>query len=176
MTRIRRVLILGGARSVFIDMNDAYRLCPEYDAVFGINDIVQEVPEITHALTMHPDKMPKWLEGRVDNGHSTDLEFWTAADKKVPPDLPFQRIRNTRGGSGLLAIYVARHLGFNKIVLAGIPMTQEGEHYHTSGKWRECRLYRVVWENESTEKDDVRSLSGWTREKFGEPTIDWFNR
>jgi hypothetical protein len=93
----------------------------------------------------------------------------------VPGDceVEFQRIPNTRGGSGLLAIYVARYLGYDKKVLAGIPMSPEMGHFFDERDWKECKLYRVVWEHNATLREDVRSMSGWTMQTFGFPEWDW---
>src|SRR5690606_12765406 len=104
-------------------------------------------------------KAPRWLAERRKNGHP-DIKgkYWTANDRmaQAPKELDFQSLKNTRGGSGLLAVYVARYLNCTKIVLAGIPMTIKGEHYHTAGNWKECKLYRVVWEANASLKTDVR--------------------
>lgn len=168
-----RVLILGGAKSVFDDMRQAQAMCT-FDAVIAINDIGFEIPEIDYWCSMHPDKLAlKWLPQRRDNGYPDPKSLWTSRDKKVPNDIEFQTLKNTRGGSGLLAIHVARYLNFSKIVLAGVPMEAEGEHYHTPGKWKECKLYRIVWEADKSLKHDVRSFSGWTRDTYGVPTADW---
>lgn len=174
MITSKSVVILGGSKEVFSDYASACKLW-DFDAVIAINDIGAEMPEIDFWCTMHPEKMPKWLEQRRFNGFEDPKSFWTSHDRKTPEglDVEFQTVKNTRGGSGLLAVYVARHLGYNKIVLCGIPMTAEGQHYHTSGAWKECKLYRIVWEKNPTLKDDVRSFSGWTQEKFGMPTETW---
>lgn len=176
---MKSVLILGGGKCVFEDHERAIAM-HDFDSVMAINDIGVVMHKVDFWVSMHPEKMPKWLEARRANGHPDPSSFWTSHDRAVPTGalavkqgLVFNTIRNTRGGSGLLAIYAARYLKFDRIVLAGVPMTREQEHFHKSGWWKECNLYRVVWENNASLKEDVRSLSGWTRERFGEPTVDW---
>lgn len=171
---IETALILGGSKNVFSDIEEAFSF-KYYDYVIAVNDIGTEFEWINHWVTMHPDKMPRWLEQRRYNNFPDPLNFWTSVDRKVPNGITFEQIRNTRGGSGLLAIYVARKLGATKIVLAGIPMESNAEHYHTSGNWKECRLYRKIWEADTSLKIDVRSVSGWTKNFLGVPTIDWFH-
>lgn len=168
----KTALILGGAKSVFKDYERALELFKP-DVVIGVNDIVAEVPEITHFCTMHPKKAPKWIEERRKNGFPDPVKYWTSTDKSAPPGFTFEQIPNTRGGSGLLAIYVARYLKYDKKILAGIPMTREGQHFFIQSDWNECKLYRVVWEKNPTLREDVRSMSGWTMETFGFPTQEW---
>ena len=169
-------VILGGAKNVFDDYARATEM-HDFDLVIGINNIVSEVPEINHAVTMHPDKMAKWLEDRQANGFPPIPKLWTARERTIPEGHNYEILKNTRGGSGLLAIFVARYLNCQKIVLCGIPMERLEEHYHTAGQWKECKLYRRIWEaNESLKRnDDIRSLSGgWTQEQYGQPSLDWF--
>ncbi len=167
-------LVLGGAKCVFEDYAKA-RSLGEFSVVIGANDIIAEISEINHAVSMHPGKLPRWLKKRKENGHPDVEGLWTAFDRspQVPQGLKVEFLRNTRGGSGLLAVYVARKLGCDRIVLAGVPMTLQGEHFHTPGWWKEYHLYKVVWDANASLKTDVRSMSGWTMEKFGEPTPSW---
>lgn len=174
MTGNKTALILGGAMSVFDEYKRAKRLC-KFSVVIGVNDILGEVPEITDFVSMHPGKIARWLDKRRENGYPDPTTYWTSRDRacQAPKGFKFETLPNTRGGSGLLAIYVARHLGCNKIVLAGIPMTISGEHYHTPGRWKECNLYRIVWKANASLKTDVRSFGGWTRDNYGEPSRSW---
>lgn len=174
MTPNKTALVLGGALSVFEEYEQAKKL-HDFSLYIGVNDVIGEIPEISHAVSMHPGKMDRWLKARRDKGFIDPKHYWTSRDRAVQAvgDLKFDTIPNTRGGSGLLAVYVARHLGCNKIVLAGIPMSIKGEHFHTPGLWKECRLYRVVWEANASLKTDVRAFSGWTGGTYGPPTRDW---
>lgn len=177
---MKSILICGGAKCVFDDMERAH-VMHEFDSIMAINDIGMHLPKLDFWVSMHPDKMVRWLEGRRNNGHPDPISFWTGHDRAVPTGakavqlgLTFQTLRNTRGGSGLLAIFAARYMQFDRIALAGIPMQREEEHFHKPGWWKECNLYRTVWENNaSLRSGDVRSFSGWTRDKFGEPTVEW---
>lgn len=178
---MKTILIAGGAKCVFDDFERATKM-HNFDSIMAVNDVGQELPKLDFWVSMHPEKMVRWLEGRRKNGHPDPTSLWTGHDRAVPTGaqavklgLTFNTIRNTRGGSGLLAIYVARYLKFERIVLAGIPMSRDQEHYHKPGWWKECNLYRVVWENNGSLKEDCRSMSGWTRAKFGEPTKEWLS-
>lgn len=166
-------LILGGANSVWDDLRRAFEF-HDFKTVIAVNDVGMEFPEVDQWCTMHPEKMGHWLGVRRDNGYP-DPVLWTAPDRLKRSTLAFRHLKNTRGGSGLLAVYVARHLGYKKIVLAGIPMHRDFEHYHTPGAWTECKLYRIMWERDASLLADVRSMSGWTMEHLGSPTEEWLS-
>lgn len=170
-------LIIGGANTVFADIEEAYGLFRP-DAVFAINDVVEHFEDVDYFCSMHPEKSDVWLGNREDNGYAPPRELWTAHDrvKRAPAGMEYKSIGNTRGGSGLLAVYVAKKLGFERIVLAGIPMHANNAHFFDNRQWRECRLYQVVWEADPSLRDgSVRSLSGWTKEQFGYPDVFWLN-
>jgi len=165
-------LICGGAASVFEDIEAAKKLF-QPSAIFAINNILADIPDVDHFISMHPMKMPGWLKKRRENGFLVDpKDYWTAKDKTPPKGFEFKTIPNTRGGSGMLAVFVARYLGY-KSVLAGIPMTVVGAHYHNTRPWAECLHYRIVWERNESIRHDVRSMSGWTREWLGFPDEEW---
>jgi hypothetical protein len=78
------------------------------------------------------------------------------------------------GSSGLFAVKVAIEEGFERIVLAGVPMTAEGAHYYDAKVWTAAHVFHSGWNHRLPQiKDIVRSMSGWTRELLGEPTRDW---
>jgi hypothetical protein len=172
--KTKAALICGGAKSVFEDIEQSKFLF-EPDAVFAINDVLAQIPHVDFFVSMHPSKAPAWLKARRQNGYPDPKSYWTAKDKTPPRGMRFETSPNTRGGSGLLAVFVARSMGYTKIVLAGIPLTIEGAHFHDARPWKECLLYRAVWERMNGLKVDVRSMSGWTREYFGYPEFDWLN-
>ena len=81
------------------------------------------------------------------------------------------------GSSGLLAALVAIELGFDKIILCGMPLVGE-EGINTDGKVAPqptpYHHYQHGWTLlQNILRDHVRSMSGWTRETFGAPTAEW---
>lgn len=168
----KTALILGGAKTVFEDYERAKQLF-QPDTVIAVNDSMAEFPDVEHFATMHPKKVKQWLDKRRAKGFEDPKRYWTATDRAFPDGFEFQTLKNTRGGSGLLAIYVARYLGYDKKILAGIPMSPEMGHFFDERDWKECKLYRVVWEHNPTLREDTRSMSGWTMQTFGFPEADW---
>lgn len=166
-------LVVGGAGCVFDDLAKAGNMFRP-DCIIAINDIMTRLPRVDHAVTMHPEKMHTWLEQRQANGFSEIVSFWTGHDKILPKSsLPYKKFKNNKGGSGLLAVEIAMYLGFTKIILAGIPLEARQGHFFDDFVWRECILYRVVWEHRGNTLPNVRSFSGWTKEQYGEPTLEW---
>lgn len=67
------------------------------------------------------------------------------------------------GGSGIYALHLAKYLGYEKVILVDFPI----DDY--------CLSHRPGWDAIEDEfKDMVRSMSGYTKDLFGEPTDDWF--
>jgi hypothetical protein len=166
-------LICGGANTVLRDIEAAKQLFVP-DAIFAVNNVVAVIKHVDFLVTVHPTKVPHWMTKRLANGYGGDsIIYWTVPGRPTPIGYEFKTSPNTKGGSGLLAISVARYLGFTKIVLAGMPMTPESAHFFDPKPWNECIIYRNVWEKRSDLKDYVRSVSGWTREHFGPPTVEW---
>lgn len=172
MNMPKTVLICGGAKSVFEDIKEAKALITP-DGIIAINDVFAELEHVDFFCTNHPEKAEKWVQVRRKKGYKDPYSYWTATNKALPASPKFQTVPGTLGGSGLLAVSVARYLGYQKIILAGIPLTAEGGHFFNTRPWKECDYYRHVWGRNTSLKVDIRSVSGWTSEYFGRPTLEW---
>ena len=90
---------------------------------------------------------------------------------------------NGFGSSSLFATRIALETGYDRVVLAGVPL--EGNTVISDNDGTEIvgehsaagyGVYRGGWLKVQGEiADHVRSMSGWTRETFGEPTAEWLN-
>ncbi len=76
--------------------------------------------------------------------------------------------RERSGGSAMTAVLAALDLGYERIVLAGVPLTgnaPEGNPYEA---------FRRGWLDRKDELlGTVKSMSGWTRELLGSPPPAW---
>lgn len=77
--------------------------------------------------------------------------------------------------SGLSAVDLAFKLGYDKVVLCGIPM-EGGYFYRKKANLNFCDKAR---QNEVKSildryRDNVKSYSGFTKDIFGEPEIEWY--
>lgn len=158
MNSPKTVLICGDADSVFEDFEKTCALHTP-DGVIAINEVFTKIEHVDFFCTDHPEKAMGWLDKRREKGFKDPFSYWTATNKALPVTPVFQTVPNTFGGSALLAVSVARYLGYQKLILAGVPL--------------ELDNYRHVWERNTSLKTDIRSFSGWTAEHFGRPTTEW---
>lgn len=96
------------------------------------------------------------------------------------PDNKADRIWNLETSfqlSGPFAVAVAVAMGYDRIILAGVPEDNSGHYWNVNG-FRDETGYDNKCTHEhwmSIPKNKVRSLSGWTREHFHFPTIAWLD-
>lgn len=170
-------LCLGGAASLFEDI-DAARSLGEYDYVVACNDAITVWPgKLDVAVTLHPEKLADWRELRLANGHPDAKRYLVHGDyvpawaKLVEFRFPGQ---GDSGSSGLFTVKVALiDLGADRAVLAGIPLVRTS-HFFDAAQWEAAGGYRAVWEGLRPEyRARIRSMSGWTAHFFGLPTTEW---
>jgi hypothetical protein len=185
--QIRTALVVGGARCVWRDLDAALSL-GKYDAVLCVNDIGTVFEDrIDFWCTLHPEKFKPWQAVRAVNGFNND---YIAVCHELNPELGkrdnLPRIDKSidyrypgmdgSGSSGLFAVKVAQDHGFNRIVLAGIPMKADEAHFFDDKVWTERDQFLVAWKiARPAIKDAVRSMSGWTRQLLGAPTSLWLS-
>lgn len=170
-------LVLGGAKCVFEDAEKAIQLLGEPDVVVAVKDIWIEWPKVDHVATYHIERIPRELERRRSLGYEDPKCIWTYAHiRQLKMPLPQKCIKMTGGSSGLLGAYVAIRVA-DKGVLAGIPLDPTMSHFHNrkQGKpWKEGEHYMKQWRQCLPDlKDRIKSMSGYTKELLGEPTVEW---
>ena len=165
-------LVIGGAETAFAEATAVCELAgfeaSPANAVFAVNDMIAAYPHVVdHAVTLHPHKLMGWLRERHKAGFAPPLRSWCHRNKQAH----FTDWSADWGGSsGLLAVKIARELGFNRIILCGVPMTVQGGHFRRHQRWVSAFGFRPAWERHAAElRPYVRSMSGWTREIFGAP-------
>ncbi|TES88913.1 MAG: hypothetical protein E3J94_07300 [Desulfobacteraceae bacterium] len=88
-----------------------------------------------------------------------------------PVDIPAE---DWRGNSALFATEACLGMGYKRIVLAGCPMNRSGHWYapyYSGPEWTNEAYER--WERLEETKPPIKSMSGWTKKLFGEPTKEW---
>lgn len=87
-------------------------------------------------------------------------------------------LSDTEGSSGLQAVWVGKqHLGYDRIILAGIPMTNEprvSPNTYNKGTYK-SGFFHIWVKYKNVLKPFVRSMSGNTREILGYPAKDFFD-
>lgn len=174
-----RCLVLGGAACVWDDAERALDLS-EFDGVVACKRIVERwAGPLAAFATLHPETARASLANRKAAGYS--MEFVTVtiggeAHERHAKTLPNVRLTSDWGGSsGLFGVKAARLLGFDRVVLAGIPMAAS-PHFDRDQPWCFAHSYHKGWSAHAHQLAPfVRSMSGWTASLFGLPTADWLN-
>lgn len=133
---------------------------------------------IDHWVTLHPEMLEGFMEERAIAYGPSDFTTWS---QRPHDDAQVDRVVTDiepKGSSGLFAARIAlRHLGCDRVVLAGIPI-DDGPHFYDADGVRSgpaFRYYRPAWLRARRQEFSgrVRSLSGWTREILGSPDNEW---
>jgi hypothetical protein len=162
-----RALVIGGSGSALEEADAALKLF-EPDAVLVVNDLIARWPgKIDYACTLHSEKLAGWIRERRGNQR---FQVWCHR--------PFRGVHRTTkdwaGSSGLFAVKIAIEEGFEKVVVAGVPMLGSAKHIARNREWGSARTYQRGWTTHVAEiKDKVRSMSGWTKDLVGFPTPEW---
>lgn len=174
---MKRALILGGAKSVWDDIEAALRI-GEFDAVIACNDIgAAWSGDVECWVTLHPENMAALMKTRADRGYrpAKKLAYHEAMGGTPKADLitPYHWERSHRSASsGIFAAKVAIELGF-KGVLCGVPLTPT-PHFNINRGWIYANDFIIGFDEALPYlKDHIRSMSGHTRKVLGEPTPEW---
>jgi hypothetical protein len=171
-------VVVGGGGDVLHEVEQTRALLDGVQATwFVINDMISEFDGDCVGVTLHPNKAKDWLSARARTRRLPPSQVWahTKGDRRHPFAGITDVADDWRGSSGLFAVAVARQLGYDRIILAGVPMTKEGGHFKRGpGHWNACDSFRLAWDNRRTALAPfLRSWSGWTREAFGEPDLSF---
>lgn len=163
----RSLLVIGTGETWQADANKICRA--RFDVLAVNNATIYYLDRIDHAASLHFDewrdlrpltarKGNRLCEKRQRNGGNSD--FLIHSPVGYPGiDMAWTEYGWGKGSSGLFGVYVGLGLGYQRIVLAGIPL---------SGLYLDH--YQREWLHRLPElKDRVWSLSGWTRALLGAP-------
>jgi predicted SAM-dependent methyltransferase len=174
----KAAIILGGADRWEDDYARAKEMCvrngiqPE---LFYTNDHIAWLGEEGIAVTLHPDKLAKWMTIRRGRNHPPPHEIW--AHRPSAKHGVTHSTEDWRGSSGLFGVACARKKGHTLILLCGIPMDANQNHFVRKAKWTACSAFQSGWRIKHADiAPYVRSLSGgFTEELLGAPTDEWIN-
>lgn len=166
-------LCLGGARSVWSDLAQARSLIGERPhLVVACNEAAGRYPgRLDGMVTLHPEFIPHWLRGRTDAprlfSHEPHVD---SPGLEVVPE-------RYGGSSGLYAAQVAiEAMGAKAAILCGAPMDPDAGHIARPGPWSgSIEAWRRAFIKAGAEIE-VRSMSGWSAERLGQPDPAWIER
>lgn len=180
---MKTALIVGCSDSVWDDVTEAQNLT-RFDAVYCVKLAGVHWPhQFQTWITLHPEWMQKYADERASLGRPGGYE-WVAPLKgevgRHAQHEPNRRVSyrwpgmNASASSGIYGAKVALDDGFERVVLAGIPMQAGGKHFTRGKEWTQCDAFLVGLKNSIPFlKDKVRSVSGLTKELLGAPTPGW---
>lgn len=181
---MKSALVVGCAATVWNEVKAARELC-EFDAVYCVKMAGIHWPaKFKTWVTLHPEFMDGYEAERhkagLPNGHEIVAPLTTEVGMHGKKGNIHRRVSyrwpgmNSSASSGIYAAKVALDDGYDRVVLAGIPMTKEAGHFMRGKAWlqRDCftpGLNKAV----PFMRGKVKSMSGHTMELLGSPTASW---
>jgi len=176
------LIICGGGRTVWSDLGRI----PDYDKYhsMAVNDAILYYPErLWYAYSNDWKMLPRWVDARRPENAQKDqgLKLYSCfGQHSTDPRVKAVSIKG-HGTSGLNAVYLGLQLGYERIIICGVPLDNEGHFFDPP--WKKTNFTREVptkragpnqirfW-SAAKERDfngKVFSMSGRTRELLGEP-------
>lgn len=185
----KRCLILGSASTVWQEVEATKRLGLTFDHVVACKEAgVYYAGNLDAWVSLHPERFVNDIATRSALGYPAARRTYgylkTNSDKvSVAGEVPSHwtaykfdgQVRS--GSSGLFACKVALiDLGFEKLVLCGIPLDKEAGRIDGKVRWNGATSFKQGFaEAMPFLKDTARSMSGWTQSQLGTPSRDWLN-
>lgn len=195
---MKSALVIGCSANVWDDVETAMRLGVMYNAIYCVKQIGIYYPgKFDVWATLHPEAMDAYEAERHAKGLPNGYEIVAPPKGELSVDHACKgniarRVSylwpgagsNASASSGIYGAKVALADGFERIVLAGIPMTPEGGHFLPESKNTQGQKRGKVWSGHSAFvcgmndslprlKGKVKSMSGYTKQVLGEPTQKW---
>jgi len=189
---VKRGIILGTAPSMWTDLlqfRAQFDSDREWDliAVNGAGFLYEEPIDLW--VSVHGNHLVKWVRKRHDLGYDMDFAAYGNFGRyeNIPDGITAWNKPHGNGSSGLFAVLVALELGYERLVLCGVPL--EGQRRYGYGNPNDksepdenglvtgdtdYKHYRTGWyKRRGALEEHVRSMGGWTAEYLGEPTDEW---
>lgn len=165
------LLVLGGGASVW---EDYAKVRPWGGEIMAVNDVGQYVHDpVRHWVTLHPEFMAGWRYFREKHLYGAGYDLTCHSHKINTGINTVWTIQNIGGSSGLFACFVALMLGYERVVLAGIPIDNTRHFFDPPWYGHDLgdRANEIVWKeaNERYFAGRVKSLSGRTLKWLGAP-------
>ena len=173
-------VVLGTAPCMWDDLEGAP---PGWDVIAVNGAGFLYLDPIVMWCSAHGRYLTGWIEKRREAGASMDFKaYGNFGEHDDTGDVIAWNRPNGGGSSGLFTTMIALELGYDRLVLCGIPLEgQERFGYKEDVSTvvpaqTDYKHYRKGWNKQlGLFSERVRSMSGWTRETFGEPTAEWLN-
>ena len=165
------LIITGSAECLFEDFRKAIEFFDNFD-LMAVNMSGICFNNVKHLASLHHERMEAFFKAAMlDNGR----HIITHSIKKSPYVEVVWDIFNNGGSSALFAVKVGLRLGYDKIILCGVPLTA-GRRFYDYDRVSEIgdKPTFEAWKAEKL-PDKVKSMSGRTKDLLGYPTKEWAN-
>lgn len=182
---IKRALVIGCAEGVWSEVDWAQSLC-EFDTIYCVKlaGVHWQGGRFVW-VGLHPEFMEKYRAERAALGLHSDYETVGPlpnevgrhghhhVDRRVTYRWPGM---NASASSGIYGAKIALDDGHDRVVLAGVPMTQEAGHFTRGKPWAQRACFMIGFDKAVPFlMGKVRSMSGHTQDILGRPDPDWLN-
>src|SRR5262249_15882683 len=178
----RVALVCGNAETVFDDLSEALWMF-DSAAIFAVNDIGCYLAVIHHWVSLHGDKLQKWVAvRRAEPSVWQGFKTHTSSTAIAPPDYICSIEPCTFSLSGLFAVQIAYIMGAEKIILCGCPGDGTRRFFDrkpridysyggglTPGDLRDRDHFQQELNRVPELRKRLRSMSGQTRTILGGP-------
>jgi hypothetical protein len=183
---LKRALVIGCSDNVWAEVEAARAIC-EFDAFYCVKLAGVHWQGGSFVwVGLHPEWMEQYAAERKALGLHMDFETVAPPDSELGTSGKSRKIdrrasyrypgMNSSASSGGYAAKVALEDGFDRVVLAGVPMDRGANHFTRGKPWEQRDGFiRGFKESMPYFRDRVRSMSGWTKEMLGEPDPTWLN-
>lgn len=194
---MKSALVIGCAANVWEDVKAACDLV-HYDAVYCVKQIGINYPRTFQTwITLHPEAMDDYEAQRHNLGLPNGYEIVAppphelgmhGAKGNITRRVSYlwSNKSNASASSGIYGAKVALEDDFDRVVLAGIPMTPEAGHFKPESKNVAGQVRGKVWTQHNAFVSgfnfavpyligNVKSMSGHTMKVLGAPTLEWLH-
>jgi hypothetical protein len=185
-TGLKRALVIGCSADVWAEVAAAQAL-GTFDAIYcaKMAGVHWKGGRFTWC-GLHPEWQELYSGNRQDLGLHRDYETVAPPDSELGTAGKGSKIdrrvsyrwpgMDASASSGGYAAKVALHDGFNRVVLAGVPMDVGAAHFTRGKPWLQRDSFTIGFQKSVPFfAGRVRSMSGWSKQLLGEPDPAWLN-
>lgn len=192
---MKTALVIGCAANVWNDVARAKQLTT-FDAIYCVKLAGVHYPGAFQTwITLHPEYMDDYEAQRHQLGYPNGYEIVAPLVSEVGMHGKKGHIARrvtyrwpgmtSSASSGIYGAKIALDDGYERVVLAGVPMDQDAGHFLPEAKRTNGKLRGSVWSEHGSfmpgfEKSvrflqgKVKSMSGHTQKVLGAPSAEWF--
>ena len=182
-----KLAVCGSGRTLWDDLERLkIRLYTEQDGwdVMVVNDVVQHMPRrIMHFYSNDRTMLEAWMAARRPMLRKRWGQPEYVHTCKSGPRIAYKWPWPAHGSSGLGAVYCALAMGYDPVVLCGVPLDDDGHYFDPPGEHTAFTQEvgttvdgdLMYWAKAQSKlfHGRVFSMSGRTRELLGEPRGIW---